>query len=155
VPNFSKRHNLSETWLSELEAPVQDPDIFFDEEGQESALTLLAHVLREILHWICEGNRNRGGYALTVARKVIAMAWVLRPEIFDGLSLTAICKSKGVEMNPKAFCSVSLHVDTISGRAVGFASEDLDLNPVCGGAESGNPIHGGCSMEVRERAEEV
>ena len=97
VPNFSKRHNLSETWLSELEAPVQDPDIFFDEEGQESALTLLAHVLREILHWICEGNRNRGGYALTVARKVIAMAWVLRPEIFDGLSLTAICKSKGVE----------------------------------------------------------
>ena len=72
MPNFSKRHNLSETWLSELEAPVQDPDIFFDEEGQESALTLLAHVLREILHWICEGNRNRGGYALTVARKVIA-----------------------------------------------------------------------------------
>ncbi len=86
MPNFSKRHNLSETWLSELEAPVQDPDIFFDEEGQESALTLLAHVLREILHWICEGNRNRGGYALTVARKVIAMAWVLRPEIFDDRS---------------------------------------------------------------------
>ena len=103
MPNFSKRHNLSETWLSELEAPVQDPDIYFDEEGQESTLTIMAHILREILHWICEGNRNRGGYALTVSRKVIAMAWVLRPEIFDGMSLTAICKSKGVQMNPKAF----------------------------------------------------
>lgn len=103
MPNFSKVYDLSEAWLSELDTPIADPDIYFDEEGQESALTIMGHLLREILYWLTEGNRNRGGYATTVARKTIAMAWVLRPEIFDGASLTAICAAKGIDLNPKAF----------------------------------------------------
>ena len=82
---------------------MEDPNIFFDEEGQESALTIISDILRELIYWMTDGNRNRRGYSDTVARRVIAMAWVLRPEIFEGNSLTQICKANGIRMNPKAF----------------------------------------------------
>jgi len=62
----------------------------------------LSFAIRELLIWICRGNIHSKEYEKSVLRKVIAIAWVLRPEIFNGYSLTKLCKAKGINLQKQS-----------------------------------------------------
>lgn len=71
----------------------------------------LGEILRELLVWLSMGDLNCPRYKDTVLRKVIAMCWVLRPELYNGLALADICKKKGVNM----------HRQSLSKQAINFS----------------------------------
>lgn len=73
----------------------------------------MAEALREMLVWLTMGDLNSATYGQTVLRKTIAMCWVLRPEVFDGLALSRIAKSKGINLNKQA----------LSKQAIKFAEK--------------------------------
>ena len=58
----------------------------------------MGEVLREMLTWLTMGDVNSASYGQTLMRKTIAMCWVLRPELFNGLALSEIAKAKGVNV---------------------------------------------------------
>ena len=72
----------------EYEEPNYDPD----------SVQQLGEVLREMLTWLTMGDVNSASYGQTLMRKTIAICWVLRPELFNGLALSEIAKSKGVNV---------------------------------------------------------
>jgi hypothetical protein len=87
----------------EVEEPTYDPD----------QVQQMAEALREMLTWLTMGDLNTATYGQTVLRKTIAMCWVLRPEVFNGLALSRIAKSKGINVNKQA----------LSKQAIKFAEK--------------------------------
>lgn len=73
----------------------------------------LSMALRELIYWFCRGNIHAEDYSESVLRKVIAMCWVVRPEVFNGLSLNKLCKAKGINM----------HKQSISKQAKNFSNK--------------------------------
>ena len=74
-----------------------------DEEPEEPTydphqVEQMGEVLREMLTWLTMGDVNSAGYGQTLMRKTIAMCWVMRPDLFGGLALSEIAKSKGVNV---------------------------------------------------------
>ena len=88
---------------SEDDSQTYDPD----------QIEVLAEALREILVWLTMGDLNSSSYGQTVLRKTIAMCWVLRPEVFNGLALSKIANSKGINVNKQA----------LSKQAIRFAEK--------------------------------
>ena len=86
------KHQCHHFPYDELDEPV-DENMFEPEEVQK-----MGEVLREVLTWLCMGDKNSEGYGKTVMRKTIAMCWVLRPELFDGEALSEIAKKKGINV---------------------------------------------------------
>ena len=68
--------------------PSYDPD----------QVAQMGEVLREMLTWLTMGDVNSASYGQTLMRKTIAMCWVLRPELFEGMALSEIAKAKGVNV---------------------------------------------------------
>lgn len=101
---------------SEEPYPADLIDAAYGDEVEESTkLEDLAVILREIIFWLVEGNRNNKGYRLTVFRKTMALAWVMRPEAFGGKSLRAIAKEKGVGVNFKMLSIYSTRFSDMFG----------------------------------------
>lgn len=70
------------------EPPMYEPD-----EVQK-----LGEILREVITWLVQGDKESAGYGKTVMRKTIAMSWVLRPELFNGEPLSEIAKKEGINV---------------------------------------------------------
>lgn len=52
----------------------------------------LATAIWEIVRWLCDVPMNPNAPAM-IGRRAIALAWVIRPELFDGISLTKLAAS--------------------------------------------------------------
>ena len=90
-----------------LDAKAEEPSYDPDE------IQKMAEALREMLVWLTMGDLNSASYGQTVLRKTIAMCWVLRPEVFDGMALSKIAKSQGINVNKQA----------LSKQAIRFAEK--------------------------------
>lgn len=108
--------------LNELDEDVASDEIhpgeyidkaYDDDVDEPTKLDDLSVLLREIIFWITSGNRNRRDYRLTVFRKCVAFAWVMRPEVFDGKSLRSIAKENGVRVK---FTSLSVYATRFADR---------------------------------------
>lgn len=73
----------------------------------------MGEILREMLTWLIMGDLNSASYGQTVIRKVVAMCWVLRPELFNGLPLSDIAKKKGI----------NVYKQSLSKQAINFAEK--------------------------------
>lgn len=73
----------------------------------------LGELLREVLTWLTMGDLNSARYKDTVLRKVVAMCWVMRPELFGGMALADIAEKKGVKM----------HRQSLSKQAINFSKK--------------------------------
>jgi hypothetical protein len=111
----------------EVEALTKDQCHFFDYESLdkedltkiECEYEKLADALRELIVWFCRGNVHAEDYGEGVLRKVIAMCWVVRPEVFDGMSLNKLCKAKGIKMHKQSVSKQAKNFTTkfgITGR---------------------------------------
>ena len=78
-----------------------------------SEMERLGELLREMLTWLTMGDLNSVRYKDTVLRKVIAMCWVIRPELFGGIALADIADKKGVKM----------HRQSLSKQAINFSKK--------------------------------
>lgn len=83
------------------------------EEKIECDYDKLSFALRELIIWICRGNIHSEEFEKSVLRKVIAMAWVIRPEVFNGISLNKLCKAKGINLRKQ---SISKQAQNFSER---------------------------------------
>lgn len=86
----------------ELKEPIVDSD--YDK---------LSFALKELIYWFCRGNIDSEEYGKSVLRKVIAMCWVIRPEVFNGVSLNKLCKAKGINMQKQ---SISKQAQNFTNR---------------------------------------
>jgi hypothetical protein len=75
------------------------------EAGQlsETDYERLATALRQVLEWFVRGGFDHKGFEKGIARRVIAFCWVLRPEMFEGASLTSLARKLGL---PTKYLSV-------------------------------------------------
>lgn len=62
----------------------------------EETMTRLTTALVLLVRWICDVSLRKGADAV-VGRRAIALAWVLRPEIFNGQSLSALAAQLGTK----------------------------------------------------------
>ena len=92
---------------SEIDGEVED--VKYDPNQVEK----LGETLREMLTWLIMGDLNSSSYGQTVMRKAIAMTWVLRPELFDGLPLSVIAKKNGV----------NVYKQSLSKQAINFSEK--------------------------------
>ena len=113
-------YNFDETRVESLEGEQCnhfDYDALDSEDFETSfdpdQMQMLGEALREILFWLTMGDINSSNYGQTVMRKTIAMCWVLRPEVFHGMALSEIAKSKGV----------NTYKQTLSKQAIKFAEK--------------------------------
>ena len=101
--------------------PLFDSSYEFDMAAVERALgeaeklpdehrEQLATALWEILRWLCDVRMCPKAPEI-IGRRAIALAWVMRPELFDGQSLTAISTSLGLHK-----VAMSIHSADFSKR---------------------------------------
>ena len=90
---------------------LEDDDNAVDYDPDQ--IEQMGEILREMLTWLIMGDLNSASYSQTVIRKVVAMCWVLRPELFDGLPLSDIAKKKGI----------NVYKQSLSKQAINFAEK--------------------------------
>lgn len=117
---MGKHNSLYHFDENNVQKITQDQCHFFDydeiDEGEvldfdPGEMERLGELLREVLVWLTMGDLNSNRYKDTVLRKVIAMCWVLRPELFNGIALADIAEKKGIKM----------HRQSLSKQAINFS----------------------------------
>jgi len=95
---------------TEVESVTKDQCHFFDYESMDDSETehvesdydKLSFALKELLYWISRGNIHSKEYKNNVFRKMIAICWVVRPEVFNGMSLNKLCKTQGINLRKQS-----------------------------------------------------
>lgn len=79
----------------------------------EGDMERLSDLLKDLLLWLVDGNRDHHSYGRYVFHKALMMAWVIRPELLDSMTLGSIAKLNGVQSSKAA---LSAHAVSFSDR---------------------------------------
>jgi hypothetical protein len=89
-PSFDTQTDFDWPRLEELLGEI--------EQLQDSGRALLADVLRRIFEWAIRAPRQSIRLDM-VGRRMVALAWVINPGFFGGISLTELSRRTGLKYN--------------------------------------------------------